>query len=169
MSRFALDTSVPVDRTRAEINRLLTDWKCASIGWTDHLAEKTVAVEFVWLREEKDAKGLVTGNYCYKVRFSIGIPKTRKKRKREWGAPPALNENEQAQAWRSAHRLLLLKLKADLNAAAAGLAKAEEIFLPWIVDENGRTLSEAIMPALKERYSRPALPAKAGLAAPRKT
>lgn len=159
---FANESSVPVDRTRAEINRLLTEWKCSSIGWTDHLAEQTVAVEFVWLREEKDEKGFVTGNFCYRVRFSIGIPKRRDKRRGEWGQPPLLTENEKAQAWRSAHRLLLLKLKADLNAAAAGLAKAEEIFLPWMVGPDGKTVSDVLMPRLRETYSVPALPAKAG-------
>ena len=162
MGKFASDTSVPIARTRDEINRLLTEWKCASIGWTDHLAEKTVAVEFVWMKDEKDAKGLITGHYAYRVRFTIGIPKDRDLRRGEWGKRPSLSENEQAQAWRSAHRLLLLKLKADLNAAASGLAKAEEIFLPWMVDQSGRTLSEVIMPTLKQSYSVPALPAKAG-------
>lgn len=148
---FASDTSVPVDRTRAEINKLLTEWKCASIGWTDHIAESTVSVEFTWLREDA----------MYRVRFTIAIPKTKPPRDR-WSRPSLLSENEKAQAWRSAHRLLLLKLKADLNAAQSGLAKAEEIFLPWMVDRNGRTIAEIIVPQLRENYSLPALPPKAG-------
>ena len=157
---FASETSVPVNRTRDEINRLLTEWKCASIGWTDHIAEAKVHVEFVWMRDEKDPKGLIVATYAYRVRFSIGIPKTRPPRRGEYGRT-ALSEDERGQAWRSAHRLLLLKLKADLNAAASGLAKAEEIFLPWMVDASGKTLSEVMLPRLKENYAVPALPAKA--------
>lgn len=149
---FASDTSVPVDRTRAEINKLLTAWQCAAIGWTDHLADRKVSVEFTWHRDGS----------IYRVRFTIGVPvrieSGPRDRKRRWDAVAKryyrdLSEPDLAQAWRSAHRLLLLKLKADLNAAQAGLAKAEEIFLPWMVGRDGATVAEVLLPRLRETYA----------------
>lgn len=150
---FASDTAVPVDRTRAEINKLLADWQCAAIGWTDHLADDRVDCNFTWHRD----------GALYRVRFSIGIPVrvevgARHPRGR-WDAAKkkyfaTLSDEDKRQAWRSAHRLLLLKLKADLNAAQAGLAKAEEIFLPWMVDpRTGATIAEAIVPQLAATYA----------------
>ena len=149
---FASDTAVPVDRTRAEINKLLAAWQCAAIGWIDHLAERKVAVEFTWHRD----------GALYKVRFTIGVPLRVECPSRHprgtWDSVTKryyrdLNDDELGQGWRSAHRLLLLKLKADLNAAEAGLARAEEIFLPWMVDRNGRTVADMMLPILKEQYA----------------
>lgn len=149
---FASDTSVPVDRTRAEINKLLRDWQCSSLSWADHILEQKVAVEFTW---HKDGT-------LYRVRFTIGIPDRMEVRGRHPRSRydnkdgkyyATLNEDEKGQAWRAAHRLLLLKLKADLNAAEAGLARAEEVFLPWIVDHNGKTVAEVLLPRLREAYA----------------
>lgn len=147
---FASDTEVPVDRSRAEINKLLTDWKCASIGWIEHLEEGVVSVEFTWNRD----------GAIYRVRFTLRIPATITLSKSYWDHATnkfrfdrPLNDDQKKQAWRSAHRLLLLKLKADLNAAQQGLAKAEEIFLPWMVDRDGRTVSDVILPRLRESYA----------------
>ena len=144
--QFANGTSVPVDRTRAEINKLLTDWQCAAIGWTDHLAEGRVDCNFAW---HHDAA-------LYRVRFAIQVHKEiEDQRNGKWDAVVKRymrkpSEDETRQRWRSAHRLLLLKLKADLNAAAAGLARVEEIFLPWIVDRNGVTVAEHVLPRLAD-------------------
>jgi len=155
MSRaFASDTSVPVDRTRAEILKLLREWNCDGIGWDEDLKHGRVTCTFRW---EKDAKH-------YNVKFSLGLPeKIPATGRRGWGKSGDWDpvkarytgmrtpkEEEKAQLWRSAHRLLLLKLKADLNAAVAGLARAEEIFLPWIADRNGVTVAEHVLPRLAD-------------------
>lgn len=159
--RYAETTTVPVDRSRAEINRLLAEWHCSSIGWTDHLIERAVSLAFPWHHD----------GALYKVRLTIGIPTKAKLEKEAEAAWPNYWQLPHQRARklfvargleggaRAAHRLLLLKLKADLNAARQGLAKAEEIFLPWLVDANGRTVSDVLMPRLRDTY---ALPANAG-------
>ncbi|MBI4022665.1 hypothetical protein HY375_00670 [Candidatus Berkelbacteria bacterium] len=139
---YASDTSVSVDRSRAEINHLLREWSCAEIAWTDHLAESRVSVEFTWHREDA----------LYRVRFTLQVPKkTIPTKHPPYERPQTAKEQEQAA--RSVHRLLLLKLKADLNAAQAGLAKVEEIFLPWMVDRRGKTVADLLLPRLKEQFA----------------
>lgn len=155
---YAEETNVPIERSRAEIQALLTAWGCRAIGWTDHLAEGAVELGFVWVHE----------GYSYKVRFRIEIPNEPKLREQAKKLFPrqSWNGNEAKKAVtyvqrglqygaKSAHRLLLLKLKADLNAVRAGLAKAEEIFLPWLVDSRGQTVSELVLPRLQEQLALP--------------
>ena len=163
--KFAEDSSVPVDRSRAEIRDLLSSWGCSGMGWTDHFAEGTVELGFVWdpaLVARVGAKG----TNCRKhYRFTCAECNWR-----DGFAIPAeavlyrvamrLKIGTDPQKQRTAHRLLLLKIKADLNAAQAGLAKAEEVFLPWIVDKHGATVSEKLLPLLKQNFA--ALPAAGG-------
>lgn len=139
---FAVDTSVPVDKTKNEISTLLRDWKCMSITWGEHFDPPAGILEFTWVHDEA----------IYRIRFTIKIPTTDPRTNR------TLNAERQAQAARSAYRLLLLKLKADLNATRAGLAKAEEIFMPWMVDLSGKTIAEVLIPQLREQFR--ALPPK---------
>lgn len=162
---FAADSSVPVDRTRAEIRDLLAQWGCSGMGWTDHFADGAVELAFVWdptviERRDKQKRNCPGGHWratcevCqWKDGFAVAEQVLFRVRMR-------VKVGADAQKQRTAHRLLLLKIKADLNAAEAGLAKAEEVFLPWIVDGHGNTISEVILPRLKASYA--ALPAKAG-------
>lgn len=165
---FAEDSSVPVDRTRAEITRLLQDWGCSAMGWTDHFAEGAFELGFVWdpgvlERRGKQGRPCPKGaehnwrRTCEPCQWRDGFSTAdqmlyRVRMKLKVGTDP--------QKQRTAHRLLLLKLKADLNASEAGLVKAEEAFLPWIVDGNGNTVSEILLPKIKAGYL--ALPAKTG-------
>lgn len=161
---FAADTSVPVDRTRAEIGKLLAAWGCSALGWTDHLAEGAVELGFVWdpsvvARHGKQGSRcrihwLLT---CAQCQWKDGFPVTEQMLFR---VRMRVKTGDDPQKKRQTHRLLLLKIKADLNAAEAGLAKAEEVFLPWIVDGNGVSVSEHVLPRLRQAYA--ALPAKTG-------
>lgn len=150
--RFAEDSSVPVDRSRVEIRELLAEWGCSAMGWTDHFEKGIVELGFVWDPSIVERAGKKK-EYCPKRHGWTCIPcdwkdgykassgnTFRVRLRLEVGLDP--------QKQRTAHRLLLLKIKADLNAAQAGLAKAEEVFLPWIVDGNGATFAEKMIPLL---------------------
>ena len=166
---FAEDSSVPVDRSRNEIRDLLAAWGCNAMGWTDHFAEAAVELGFIWdpaviarvgKKPEHCPKGYehrwaLTCVPCnWKDGFAAGTGEVYKVRMRvKVGSDP--------QAQRTAHRLLLLKIKGDLNAAQAGLVKAEEVFLPYIVDSHGRTVADVVLPQLKTAYAA-ALPPAGG-------
>lgn len=142
---FASDTSVPVERTQQEIIALLREWECGSIQWAEDFEKHIVVLEFTWRAPSKA---------IYRMHFEMHLPSKDPRTDRP------LNEDKRKQGARSMHRLLLLKLKADLNAVRAGLAKAEEIFLPWMVDTNGKTIAEFLIPQLEQKFK--ALPPKAG-------
>ena len=131
------------------------------MGWTDHFAEGVVELAFVWdpaIIAKKGEPSVCRKHYkktCAECGLRDGYKNTGeailyKVRMR-------LKVGEDPQTQRTAHRLVLLKIKADLNAAQAGLAKAEEVFLPWIVDQNGMTVSEHVLPRLRQAYA--AIPA----------
>lgn len=138
---FAIDTRVPVDKTRQEIIELLREWGCRSTAWAEDYDKHQVILQFSWASKS---------GAIYRMRFTITIPTSDRGR--------IFKPEQQAQASRSAHRLLLLKLKADLNAINCGLAKAEEIFMPWMVDVDGKTIAEFLLPQLESKYA--ALPPK---------
>lgn len=142
---FAQYTSVAVDKTKMEISALLREWECEEITWAEKRSPPAFALEFTWANE----------GALYRIRFTVALP-TKDLR----DPPRELPEEKRRQAERSTYRLLLLKLKADMNAARCGLAKAEEIFLPWMVSGDGKTLADEMLPRLREKFK--ALPAKAG-------
>jgi hypothetical protein len=58
--------------------------------------------------------------------------------------PKDCDEREQRQRW----RILLLLVKAQLEAVECGLMKFEEAFLPWMLLKNGATVYEVMAPEL---------------------
>lgn len=167
--RFAEDTKVPIAKTRGQIVELLMAWKCSGISWADDFDAGRAVLGFAWKRKEQVPDKLhgVTHEAIYRVRFTVQIPTQKDIEAASIKAYPdgvraarlsrqAFVRRELENAGRREHRLLLLKIKADLNAAAAGLAKAEEIFFPWMVGADGRTVAEALLPRMHMLLTNPA-------------
>jgi hypothetical protein len=129
MRRYAEKTSVPVARSRAEIDRLLRDWRCDGVQWTDEFSQGRVALAFIWSRDR--GKGVVER---YQARMTLKMPT---------GESVA-----EARRRRALHRTLLIWLKAAFNAIDAGLVTAEQLFLPFLVGNDGRTVGEIAIPNL---------------------
>lgn len=146
MRRYAEDTSVPVARSRAEIERLLRDWRCDGIRWSDIYSKGQSVLEFVWQRAESEV---------YMARFEIALPSDDELRERAVdGRSGRFSEAKygalQAARGKAEHRVLALWLKAALNAIDAGLVAAEAIFLPWLVGRDGKTVAETALPRLQK-------------------
>ena len=144
MTRYAQQTTVSVAKSRGEIDALLRQWGCDGIRWTDHYSRGIVALEFLWHRDNVD----------YLARFSIQLPDDKALRAEARHATssrflPAKFAKLQAGRGRQEHRLLLLWLKAALNAVEAGIIEAETIFLPFLVGRDGQTVAEAALPRLQ--------------------
>jgi len=144
MKRYAADTTVPVARSRGEIDSLLRQWKCKGIQWTDQFDDGIVVLRFAWAFE---------GN-SYMTRFTIRLPSESELMKQAIDGrsstkiSPIKLEKLQAKQGQQEHRILLLWLKAAFNAVQAGIVRAEEIFLPFLEGANGQTVSEAVLPRL---------------------
>lgn len=143
MRRYAEDTSVPVSRSRGDIDKLLRDWGAQGIQWTDDYERDRIMLRFVWPR----------GEQRFMARFLIGLP-DRKRLEQDaidgrTGRPSDRKLDVlMAVRGKREHRVLALWLKAALNAVDCGIVDAETIFLPFLEDKNGKTISEIALPRL---------------------
>ena len=144
MTRYAQKTSVPVERSRAEIENILARYgaKQFMYGWNDDGAMIAFVVE---------AEG---GNHR-QVRFQLPLPSrddrafTHHSRGRR-SATEA--ERQWEQACRQRWRALTLVVKAKLEAVESGIATFEDEFLAYIMLPDGSTVSDLIGPQLALAY-----------------
>jgi hypothetical protein len=145
--QYAKDTSVPVEKSRAEVEGILRRYGCEGFryGWADRQGKRIEQIEFA----TKDRL----------VRFTLPMPSkddprfrfTAQRRQRR-------NDREQMRAWdqacRQRWRALCLAIKAKLEAVSCGISEFEQEFLAHIVDpESGRTIGETIRPQIAARYA----------------
>jgi hypothetical protein len=145
MRKFAENTSVPVSRSRGEIDKLLREWKAGAIQWSDDFAHDTVTLRFVWEHQEVH----------YLARFKIQLADHKLLEKRAYNRHTGRFSQFRMDALlaargRQEHRVLLLWLKASLNAVEAGLVDATTLFLPFLEGRDGSTVAEVAMPRLSE-------------------
>ena len=141
--RFAEDTKVPVAKSRNEIDRLLTQWGVSQMGWSDDFDTGRAEVHFAWRWQDRLFRARIAIQVPGRVELSKKVPRAVRDR-------AAWVEREREQRARTLHRLLLEKLKMDLNAVAANLFSAVEVFLPYIERPDGLTIAEFVRPRLGE-------------------
>lgn len=154
---YAANTSVPVERSRAELERTLERYGADAFayGW----GPEGAVIQF-------------RAHERY-VKFELPLPKkddprfTTYKRghNMHWRTPEAaLKEWEQAcrQRWRA----LNLVVKAKLEAVEAGISEFEEEFLAHIMLPNGQTAGQWLRPQVEEAYASGEMPAELRLALP---
>ena len=145
MRRYAEDTKVPIARSREEIVQLLRSWRVDGITWADDFERSRVVLRFVWHRRGGDER--------YLARFAIQLPD------RKALEPRAIDQRNgtvsekklarlMAERGMHEHRVLLLWLRAAFNAVEAGIVSAETLFLPFLEDQEGRTVAEVAIPRL---------------------
>lgn len=126
---YAEKTSVPVSRTRDEIERTLTRYgaDAFSYGWDGDRA----VVLF-------QAQGR-------RIRFDVTVP-------------GELSEARRAQVERQRWRALLLVIKAKLEAVAVGIVTFEEEFLAHIMLPDGSKVADWMAPQLEQVYETGQMP-----------
>lgn len=137
--RYAQDTTVPVSKSRAEIDKLLRDWGADGVQWSDHFSESRVVLRFTW-------KGLT-------ARFDVELESEASLRGKALNQKTGQVSDVKLQKLldgrgRHEHRLLLLWIKAALNACEAGMVAPEAIFLPFFEGKDGHTVAEVAVPKL---------------------
>ena len=144
---YAVETEVPVERSRVQIEALLTKYGAEGYhtGWQAPRDGDPGwdAVEFLWKQRA--------------IRFRIPRPMAKRPdgRLASWAADryglplsgPRLQRAVE-QRTRSQWRVLYLVIKAKLEAVEAGVAVFEEEFLSFIVTASGRTVGEVLVPRL---------------------
>lgn len=148
MSRYAENTTVPSDRSRAEIERTLTRYGATAFGYMTNPAEAVIVFEIANRR----------------VMFRLPMPD---RRSRQFTHTPAKGLMRSAEAAEEAYELgirqrwraLSLVIKAKLEAVEAGITTVEQEFLAHIVLPNGTTVGEWAKPQLAIAYEHNQMPA----------
>jgi hypothetical protein len=150
MSRFAENTTVTVERSRAEIERLIVRYGATSTAFMNAPGRALIMFE---CRNRR-------------VVFDLSLPDINAE---EFaldgrGKPRALTKRQEVweQACRQRWRALALVIKAKLEAVESGITSFEDEFLSHIQTPDGRTVGDHVKPALQRMYEsgemRPLLP-----------
>lgn len=135
--RYAEQTSVAPERSRAEIERILTRYGATQFiyGWDEHHA----------------VIGFRMGDRA--IRFRLELPdleadEFRLTATRKWRRDEQAQRDAWEQAVRQRWRALALVIKAKLEAVAAGIVTLEVEFLAQTVIPDGRTVAEWLAPQM---------------------
>ena len=149
MTRYAEGTSVPVEKTRAEIERLVLRYegKQFASGWLD---DATAILGFKMADRH--------------VRFQLELPD---RSLPEFRRTPAgrfvRTPDEQFKAWdaacRQKWRALLLVIKAKLESVESGIETFDAAFLANTVLPDGKTAGDHTIPAIAAAYESGKMPA----------
>ena len=129
--RYASQTKVPVDRTRAEIEKVLTRYGADQFisGW----------------ERGRAMLGFRISNRM--VRFELVLPEANPRRQTQ------IDQDTRAR-WRA----LLLVIKAKLEAVASDITTLEQEFLAHIVLPGNRTVGQILIPQIEQTYATGQMP-----------
>lgn len=148
---YAANTTVPVEKTRAEIEKVLHRYGARSFGYA----------------AKEDGASIYFEAHQRRVVFKVTLPKrddTRftHYRRSSWGAMSRRSTDAAFKLWeqacRTKWRALLLVIKAKLEAVESGITSFEEEFLAQIMLPDGTTVAEAVKAPLNYAYEHGRMP-----------
>ena len=138
MAKFAEHTTVSVEKSRAEIERLLSRYGAKAFGYMATDTQATLAFQ----ASERH------------IRFSLKLPPESdfaRDGRRQLRTPDKRRDAREA-ACRRLWRALCLVIKAKLEAVASGVSVFEDEFMAHIVLPSGLTVSEEVRPRIAAAY-----------------
>jgi hypothetical protein len=138
--KYAEQTQVPVDRSKAEIERLL---------------QRYGATEFAlgWKTDKATIYFKMMDRY---IRFVLPLPSVGEFTKTETGRTRRAGTGAVTSAWEQAcrqrWRALALAIKGKLESAESGIEEFETAFMGQVVMPNGKTIEEQVRPMIKRAY-----------------
>ena len=148
--RYAENTTISSDKSRAEIEKLVAKYGASKFAyaWEDAHdpgaeAAGRAQIQFVLANRH--------------IRFLLPMPSRNDKSithtaSRKWQRSDAEQERAYEQAVRQRWRALALVIKAKLEAVAAGITEFESEFLANIVMPDNRTVAEHVRPQIERAY-----------------
>lgn len=155
MSLYARDTGVPVERSRAEIEQVLTRYGASSFGYmTDRLR---AVVQFQ--ASERRIRFILplTDPGRPDVKFHLYRGEVTD-RERTATQVQSIVDQENRQRWRA----LGLAIKAKLEAVQSGITTFEDEFMAHIMLPGGKTVSEMASPVIESAYKSGKVPTMLG-------
>jgi hypothetical protein len=146
MMEYATATDVPVERSKAELEKMLRRAGAEQYG-TSHDDARGIALVFFKLGE-------------HHIRMAVPLPKLSTFNNDGRGRPVSLDVRARRfeQACRSRWRGLVLIVKGKLQLIAWGLSTSEREFLPDITFPDGRTVGDVLRPIIKHAYLTGSMP-----------
>lgn len=147
MARYAADTSVSVEKSRAEIETILRRYGADAFGYYTEATRAVVQFRF---------EG-------WSIRFEVPLPDPEDReftRTPSRGTPRKRDAAERAweQACRQRWRALALAIKAKLEAVEVGITTFEEEFLAHLILPSGETVGAHALPRLRHALSEGRMP-----------
>lgn len=144
MSKFAASTSVPVEKTRAEIEGLIVRYGATHTAFMNAPDRAIICFE---------AKGR-------RIMFELPLPERKREEfttfRHSSGKRMPRTETAAAAAWEQAcrqrWRALALVIKAKLEAVESGISLFEDEFLANIVMPDGQTVASHVKPVIASAY-----------------
>lgn len=144
---YAENTSVPVDRSKAEIERLLQKYGCAGTAFLNEPHRAIVGFRM---------NGKI-------IRFHLPLPSPEDRKFRATPSGRDRAENAAAaefhQELRRLWRAMFLSIKGKLSNIESGIATFEEEFMAYIVLPNKQTAGEFLLPQIDQAYASGHVPA----------
>lgn len=151
---YAASTSVPIERTRANI---------------EDLVQEKGATQFMSAFDHEHGQAIIGWTMAGRmVRLQIPLPRPDEKRfvyrktRHGWAYTPMPKERQRVlweQACRSRWRAILLIMVAKFEAVEAGISDYEREFLADTVMADGKTVGTWLRPQLETMYSNGRMPA----------
>lgn len=149
MTQYASKTTVSVEKSRAEIEAILTRYGAGQFGYATDSDRGLATIQFA----AQDRH----------IRFVLQLPT---KNDKQFRTTPAgrkrLSPQRQIEAWEQAcrqrWRALALAIKAKLEAVECGIAEFEEEFMAHIVLPNGGTVGSLMKPQIEHAYDTGGVP-----------
>lgn len=140
MAKFAENTSVSVEKSRAEIEGLIVRYGATHTAFMSAPGRAVICFE---------AKGR-------RIMFELPLPDRSEKRFQRDGRGSMRSPQKVGEAWEQAcrqrWRALALVIKAKLEAVESGITAFEDEFLAHIVMPDGQTVATHIKPRIAEAY-----------------
>jgi hypothetical protein len=140
MTRFAENTSVAVEKSRAEIEKMITRYGATKSAFMTENRRAIILFE---------CKGR-------RVMFDLPLPCAGDKRFQRDGRGSLRSAQKIKGAWEQAcrqkWRALAFVIKAKLEAVESGITSFEDEFLAHIVMPDGKTVGTHIIPRIAEAY-----------------
>jgi hypothetical protein len=133
---YAENTSVPIDRSQAEIKKILGKYGASGFAYGENQNHAVVMFE-------------MTGR---RIKFVLPMPQ-----KPSPNATAASIKTFE-QLCRSRWRCLALAIKAKLECVASGITTLEQEFMAHIVLPNGQTVGAVMLPQIAASYGRGKMP-----------
>lgn len=127
---YAQNTSVPIDRSQAEIKKILGKYGASGFAYGEQGPLAIVMFEMSGRR----------------IKFILPMPQVPSK-----NAPQASIKTYE-QLCRARWRCLVLAIKAKLECVASGITTLEQEFMAHIVLPSGQTVGQAILPQIDQSY-----------------